>query len=70
MRKALFELAFALAALAIRAAFLLVCWNYLFTGETSILGRPLPSLDFWPAAVLALFGETFSKQKSLADHKP
>lgn len=32
-------------------------WNYLFTGEASILGSTLPTLDFWHAwALLVLTG--------------
>jgi len=32
-------------------------WNFLFTGEASILGSSLPALDFWHAwALLVLTG--------------
>ncbi len=35
-------------------------WGYLFTGPASILGTPLPALDFWHAwALLILSGLLF-----------
>ena len=40
-------------------------WNYLLTGEASIIGAPLPALDFWHAwSVLVLSSILFKSSNS------
>lgn len=39
-------------------------WNVLFTGSTSIVGTPLPDLDFWQAWCLLLLCEVLFKNDS------
>ena len=40
-------------------------WNYLLTGETSVIGTPLATLDFWHAwALLVLCNILFKSDNS------
>lgn len=39
-------------------------WNYLFTGDASILGFPLATLDFWHAWALLVFAGLVVKSGS------
>ena len=40
-------------------------WNYLFTGEASVIGTPLATLDFWHAwGVLVLSNILFKSSNS------
>jgi hypothetical protein len=48
----------------------MLCWNYLFTGDTSILNVPLDEIGYWQGFVLSFFGGLIFKGSDSPSNSP